>query len=81
MVSTKVYSLLSLLAYCNPSDFKTTSNERNIEDRLEEIVSYLKQTPKYKDLINEWSIVDAQEIPGTGYKAIVCRLGETQRIK
>ena len=70
MVSTKVYSLLSLLAYCNPSDFKTTSNERNIEDRLEEIVSYLKQTPKYKDLINEWSIVDAQEIPGTGYKAI-----------
>ena len=81
MVSTKVYSLLSLLAYCNPSDFKTTSNERNIEDRLEEIVSYLKQTPKYKDLINEWSIVDAQEIPGTGYKAIVCRLGETQQYK
>ena len=70
MVSTKVYSLLSLLAYCNPSDFKTTSNKRNIEDRLEEIVSYLKQTPKYKDLINEWSIVDAQEIPGTGFKAI-----------
>ena len=70
MVSTKVYSLLSLLAYCNPSDFETTSNKRNIEDRLEEIVSYLKQTPKYKDLINEWSIVDAQEIPGTGYKAI-----------
>ena len=46
MVSTKVYSLSSLLAYCNPSDFKTTSNERNIEDRLE--VCRLGETQRIK---------------------------------
>lgn len=70
-MDSKFYSILSLLAYCNPEDFDPEIiNTGNAKQRLINILDGIKDNAKYKNIANNWSVVDAQEIPGTGYKAI-----------
>lgn len=70
-MDSKFYSILSLLAYCNPEDFDLEIiNTGNAKQRLINILDGIKDNAKYKNIANNWSVVDAQEIPGTGYKAI-----------
>ena len=73
-MDSKFYSILSLLAYCNPKDFGgNLAISGNAKQKLIGILNEIKKgeyCAEYKDIANNWSVVDVESIPGTGFKAI-----------